>query len=76
MEKFMGLTPSVDERDRILPAKWAGRASFSVPEVAEICGIGRTAAYAAIKSGAVPAVWIGRRCIVPRHALERLLSCA
>lgn len=62
---------------RILDRRWDGKTTFSVPEVAEICGIGRSAAYAAVQSGELPAVRIGNRVIVPRHVLERLLAaCA
>jgi excisionase family DNA binding protein len=61
------------EGGRILDRRWDGKTTFSVPEVAEICGIGRSHAYAAVQSGDLPVVWIGRRAIIPRHALERLL---
>jgi excisionase family DNA binding protein len=58
---------------QILDPKWDGRSTFTVEEAGEICGISRPSAYAAAKSGTLPTVRIGRRCIVPRHALERLL---
>lgn len=58
---------------QVLDAKWKGRSTFSVEEAGEICGISRPSAYAAAKNGTLPTVTIGRRRIVPRHALERLL---
>jgi excisionase family DNA binding protein len=58
---------------RVLDAKWDGRSTFTVEEAAEICGLSRPGAYAAAAKGALPTVRIGRRLIVPRHALERLL---
>jgi excisionase family DNA binding protein len=61
---------------QILDPKWNGRFTFTVEEAGEICGISRPSAYAAAKNGALPTVRIGRRYIVPRHALERLLSPA
>jgi excisionase family DNA binding protein len=59
---------------QILDPKWDGRSTFTVEEAGEICGISRPSAYAAAKNGSLPTVRIGRRCIVPRHALERLLG--
>jgi hypothetical protein len=59
---------------RILDAKWDGRDTFTIPEAGEICGLSRASAYQAAKTGALPVVWIGRRGIVPRHALEKLLG--
>ncbi len=60
----------------IVDPKWNGRTTFKVTEAAEILGISPWAAYEAVKNGEIPAVKIGRRCIVPRHALERLLTAA
>lgn len=53
-----------------------GRHTYTVDEAAERLGIGRNAAYEAIKRGELPALRIGRRLVVPRAALDRLLSGA
>jgi excisionase family DNA binding protein len=58
----------------VLSAKWADRETFTVDEVAEIMRVARWTAYSAVADGTIPAIRIGRRLIVPRHALERLLS--
>ncbi len=50
------------------------RQTVTVPEAANILGIGRSGAYAAVRSGAIPAVRIGHRILVPVAALERLLK--
>lgn len=50
------------------------RQTLSVEEAATLLGIGRTTAYAAVRSGTLPAVRIHRRVVVPRAAIERLLS--
>ncbi len=50
-----------------------GRQTFTVEEAAEILGIGRNSAYEAIRRGEIPALRLGRRLVVPRQALERLL---
>jgi excisionase family DNA binding protein len=59
---------------RVLAAKWDDRSAFSVDESAEILEISRGSAYAAAKSGDLPTIRIGKRLIVPRAALMRLLG--
>jgi hypothetical protein len=59
---------------RALAPKWDHRDAFSVEEAGKILGISRGSAYAAMKTGDLPVIRIGHRCIVPRLALERLLS--
>jgi excisionase family DNA binding protein len=60
----------------ILDAKWNGRSTFSIEEAGEILGVSRWSAYEAAKNGQLPVVWIGRRGVVPRHALEQMLDVA
>ena len=50
------------------------RQTFTVPEVAKVLGIGRSAAYEAARTGQIPTIKIGKRILVPRVALERLLE--
>ncbi|UFU06992.1 helix-turn-helix domain-containing protein [Ruania halotolerans] len=50
------------------------RPTLSVEEAAQVLGIGRTTAYAAVKSGQVPTIRLGRRVRVPVRALLRLLG--
>lgn len=57
-----------------LAPKWDDRDAFSVEEAGEILGISRGSSYAAVKTGDIPVIRVGRRCIVPRLALERLLG--
>lgn len=64
------------ENGSVLSAKWEGRDTFTVPEAAKILGVSRGAAYEAVKQKELPVIWIGRRCIVPRLALEKLLAGA
>ena len=47
---------------------------LTVEEAAKALRIGRTAAYAAVRSGDLPAVRVGRSLRIPRAALERLLA--
>ena len=51
------------------------RATVTVDEAARILGIGRAAAYEGVRSGRIPAVRVSpRRIVVPKRALENLLS--
>jgi excisionase family DNA binding protein len=65
--------PEVTGR-RILAAKWDGRSTLTIEEVGEILGLSRPSAYAAANRGDLPVVRVGRRLIVPRHALEKMLD--
>jgi excisionase family DNA binding protein len=47
--------------------------TYHVEEAAKLLGIGRNCAYEAAKRGDIPSIKIGRRVLVPRAALDRLL---
>jgi excisionase family DNA binding protein len=47
--------------------------TISVPEAAQLLGVSRMTAYSAVREGTIPSLRIGRRVLVPRVALERLL---
>jgi len=49
-------------------------ATYTVAEAAKILGIGRSTAYEAVMTGAIPSLRFGGRCVrVPRRAIERML---
>jgi excisionase family DNA binding protein len=50
------------------------RATYTVEEAARVLGIGRSLAYALVRTGQLPALRIGRRLVVPRAALDRLVA--
>lgn len=50
------------------------RATLTVAETAELLGIALGTAYRGVRSGALPAVRVGGRYLVPREALSRLLA--
>jgi excisionase family DNA binding protein len=52
------------------------RRTLTVEEAGRWLGIGRSAAYAAAKRGDIPVISIGRRLVVPKDALERMLAGA
>ena len=49
---------------------------LSVEAAGRVLGIGRSAAYEAVRRGDIPSVRIGRRIVVPIRALERILDGA
>lgn len=50
------------------------KSTITIPEAAEVLGIGRTAAYDAARTGQIPVIKIGKRLLVPKIALERMLD--
>jgi excisionase family DNA binding protein len=50
------------------------RATLTVPEAAKLLGIGRQLAYEGVKTGQIPVIKVGRRLLVPRAAVEKLLE--
>ncbi len=51
-------------------------ATLSVEETAKVLGIGRNSAYEGVRTGQIPSIRIGKRILVPRIALERILENA
>jgi excisionase family DNA binding protein len=47
---------------------------LSVPEAARLLGISRTHAYGLVARGELVHVRLGRRIVVPRRAIEKLLE--
>ena len=50
------------------------RETVSVAEAGELLGISRSSAFQAAASGELPVIKIGKRLLVPRAALERMLG--
>ena len=48
--------------------------TLTIEEAARILGIGRNSAYEGARSGQIPTIRIGKRMLVPRQALERMLG--
>lgn len=55
-------------------AAGAERLTLTVPEAGELLGIGRYAAYAAVRSGELPVIRIGRKLLIPRARLLAMLG--
>ncbi|MCK1652255.1 helix-turn-helix domain-containing protein [Bradyrhizobium sp. 149] len=55
----------------------AGRSTLTIEEAGvRVLGLSRDASYKAAKSGDLPTIRVGRRLLVPRAALEKLLASA
>lgn len=52
------------------------RLTLSVEEAAAALGISRAFAYESVRRGDIPHIKIGRRLLVPRAALDRMLASA
>ena len=50
------------------------RSTLTVDETAKYLGIGRNSAYEAIARGEIPVLKIGKRLLVPKVALEKILN--
>jgi excisionase family DNA binding protein len=50
------------------------RLTLTVEEAAETLGISRAFAYESVRRGDIPSIRIGRRILVPKVALERMLD--
>lgn len=50
------------------------RLTVTVEEAARVLGISRAFAYVLVKNEELPSVRLGRRVVVPRRALERILE--
>jgi len=50
------------------------RLTMTVEEAAEILGISRALAYSLVARQELPSLKLGRRVVIPRQALDRLLE--
>ena len=50
------------------------RKTYKIEEAGRLLGVGRNQAYEAAKSGQIPTIKIGKRLLVPKAALDRLLE--
>ena len=52
------------------------RPTMSIPEAAKVLGIGLNGAYEAAKRGEIPTIRVGKRILVLREPLKKLLGGA
>ena len=46
----------------------------TVEEAGALLGLGRSGAYEAVRRGDIPTIRIGRRLLIPKIALDRMLA--
>jgi excisionase family DNA binding protein len=52
------------------------RVTLTVDETAQVLGVSRALAYELVARGELPSLRLGRRIVIPRRALDLLLSQA
>ena len=50
------------------------RLCITVPEAAEMLAISRNFAYQSVREGKIPSIRFGKRILIPRVALEKILE--
>lgn len=50
--------------------------AVNVKDAARQLGIGKTLAYELVARGELPAVRLGRRIVIPQHAIDAILAAA
>lgn len=50
------------------------RLTLTVSETANLLGLSRNAAYQGVSTGEIPCVKVGKRILIPRLALEKMLA--
>lgn len=75
-EALMGATASTAEQGLAAGAiaPIGERLVLTVEEAATLLGISRAFAYEAVNAGTIPSIRIGRRILVPKAALNRLVG--
>jgi excisionase family DNA binding protein len=61
-------------QQEMLPLDDSTPPTVTVEQAATILGISRALAFRAVRRGEIPALRFGRRIVIPRAALEQMLS--
>jgi excisionase family DNA binding protein len=69
----MSVQASLDPAERTLPNPGT-EPTITVERAGAVLGIGRAAAYAAVRAGEIPSIKLGHRIVVPTAALLRMLD--
>jgi excisionase family DNA binding protein len=75
--RYEDINPQTDQRveqGKVAEIPLRDRLGLSVQEAGTLLGISRDLAYDLVASGELPSVRLGRRIVVPRHALENVLA--
>jgi|GEM_PF-3363026 len=58
----------------VLGPQWDHHDAFTVEELGQILGLSRPTAFKMVARGDIPALRVGKRLIIRRRTIERLLS--
>ena len=50
------------------------RSTLNVAEAAEMLGLSEASIYVAVRKGEIPSVRIGKRWLIPRHYIDKLIG--
>ena len=70
----MGISRDITTRELAGLAAPQQPGTYTIEQAARLLGIGRNQAYEAAHRGDIPTIRIGKRFLVPRVALDRLLE--
>jgi excisionase family DNA binding protein len=68
------LLPKTVQEAQTTPGDASERLTLTVEQAAAILGVSRAFAYELARTGELPSVRLGRRIVIPRRALVRLLD--
>lgn len=63
-----------NDPNRVAVGEQPERLTYTIEEAARLLGISRGSAYEAVRRGELPVLKIGKRLLVPRAVLERILT--
>ncbi|MGH9169690.1 MAG: helix-turn-helix domain-containing protein [Acidimicrobiales bacterium] len=74
--EWLDFHPERRQVGETIPDKPVQRLTLTVEEAASALGISRSFAYEAIAKGEIPCIRIGKRILVPKIALEKMMESA
>ncbi len=60
--------------DISMPKSQSNKLVLTIEEIANLLGLSRSSTYEAVRKGQIPSIRIGKRIIIPRTALIKILS--
>lgn len=60
----------------IMEEKFEEKLVLTVDEAAKLLGVSRPTAYQGVERGEIPSIRVGKRILIPRAALEKMMETA
>jgi excisionase family DNA binding protein len=74
MSNVVALVTRARDHDSTSDKQLAGRAVYTVVEVAQLLSLARGTAYALVRDGTIPALRLGNRWVIPRARFHAWLD--